>query len=145
MNTILSKTELQKKLKGTPATAEWDVLVAYDEKHLNEVLAKKWKDTGKGLDFKFDSMLNPTHKLHVEQHFDLHLSSPSFKFLSASKNVLLSMVINGTYIATVTMNGIKQPPEKTTIPANAYRLEAALPIAIVRGDGKVTVSARPSI
>lgn len=140
MSTTLSKQDFHQHLEGTKATSGWDLLVSYDEEHLNRALAKKWKNTNKGSGVKFNLHSQPVQTIQIDQEFDVTLSPPSLKFSTLSKNALLGMVLNGSYTTTVTVSGQKQPPETKTLPMNAYRLDVALPISAVSGDGKVSVS-----
>ncbi|KAL7787098.1 hypothetical protein V8C37DRAFT_270604 [Trichoderma ceciliae] len=130
-----TKDALEKNLRGSSATDGWDVLVAYQERPLNDLLAEHWAKSSKTKLIPIIESFPIDDDEVIKKHYDIQLSAPSLKFSSNTVDGIATLTfdINGTYYTALDE---KKPKKIHTIPQDEYGLEINVPIGSITGDGQ---------
>ncbi|KAJ4269006.1 hypothetical protein NW762_003079 [Fusarium torreyae] len=128
--TTLAPKEFLEALKSRNATSDWDVLVSYSEKQLNDLLSIRWKRSMESVDLPFSVKIAIGNDgSYLQNSFEVRLGAPALSFETTTGRATLSFPIEGGYKSTVFLKGM-EPIDKgsKTITPKAYVVDVSVPM-----------------
>ena len=131
-------SDLVQAMNGNPSTHNWDVVVSYSIKQINESLVEKYNAKKIVTEIKFDIPVVLKNESYIIR-YDINFDPPVLSFIAGESKAKLVMKIGkGSNYLVIKDNTITQTKP---IPENQYSLKMTVPLAVLHGTtGKIIES-----
>ncbi|EFR01058.1 hypothetical protein MGYG_04061 [Nannizzia gypsea CBS 118893] len=128
MATILSNKELNETLQNNESTCNWDAVVSYSQREINQLLKEKWTGWKNRISLEFTLRFGS----HIIDKYSISLGLQLLQFDLTRTRTCAEITLSLEGTRQLNIDGEDEKPEE--IAPGRYRLKTMIPLASMHGE-----------